>query len=215
MISDQEAEGFGPVLSTIFHISLRFLSSRWRLWQALKGSWEGSLCFFSSCCHLCLPLCLGSPHLTGWHQSLVSSCSSRCGWHLIQVEERAGLTRAADEETELESRECLNPSWQASPEVEKHREKKRNTKKTHYNAWNSSTNSALRFYSCKEAFSSQKPEDELITVITVTNLSVSICEVKLLLEGQTLQGGGDFDHSASTRWFWVEWIMLRWTNGLY
>lgn len=44
-------------------------------------------------------------------KALFHRCSSRCGWHFIQVEQRAGLTRAADEETEPEGRERLNPSW--------------------------------------------------------------------------------------------------------
>lgn len=68
MISDQEAEGSGPVLSTTLHISLRFLSrlGRAEALTGFEGLVRGILVFFSSsCCHLCLPFCLGSPHLTG------------------------------------------------------------------------------------------------------------------------------------------------------
>lgn len=69
MIPDQEAEGSGPLLSTILHISLRFLSrlGRAEALTGFEGLVRGILVFFfpSSCCHLCLAFCLGSPHLTG------------------------------------------------------------------------------------------------------------------------------------------------------
>lgn len=51
-------------------------TSRVRFWEALRGVealMRQSLTFFFSCCHLCLCLCLSSPHLTSWHQSLVLS----------------------------------------------------------------------------------------------------------------------------------------------
>lgn len=121
-------EGLRAVLSTISHISLGFLSSlgSWRLWRGLKCSWEGFLCFSAPAVTFVFP---SASVLHIWQadtKALFHPCSSCCGWHFIQVEERAGLTRAADEETEPESRECLNPSWRrASPEVEKHHEKKR------------------------------------------------------------------------------------------
>lgn len=67
-----------PSTTSLFRVTapaLRFMSSV-RSWEALRGLeslMRQSLVFFFSCCHLCLCLCLSSPHLTSWHQSLVLS----------------------------------------------------------------------------------------------------------------------------------------------
>lgn len=104
------------------------------VWRARER--DSRVFFFCSCCHLCLPFYLGSPHLTGWHQSLVSSLlltlrmtppsgGGACGnWHVRLTRRRS-----------WKSREHLNPRWRrAPPQVEKHQEKKRNRNKTRLNA---------------------------------------------------------------------------------
>lgn len=105
------------------------------------------------------------------------------------MEERAGPTRVADEETEPKAEpvsiggDGRHWRWKSSM-------KRRETqKKTHLNAPNSSTNSTWRFCSFKSAFSSLKPEEELMAVKTVPDL---------LLEGQRLREE-DADYSASSR----------------
>lgn len=68
-----------PSTTFLFHVSapaLRFILSV-RCWEALRGFeslMRQSLIFFClPPVTFCLCLCLSSPHLTGWHQSLVLS----------------------------------------------------------------------------------------------------------------------------------------------
>lgn len=83
--------------------------------MGIEGLLRGILfLFLSSCCHLCLPLRLGSPHLTSWHQSLVSSLLLA----LRMTRHSGGGARVTD--TCGWRGECLNPSWRQAPvEVEK------------------------------------------------------------------------------------------------
>lgn len=95
-----------------------------RFWEALRGLEalvRQSLAFFFSCRHRRLRLCLSSPHLTSWHQSLVLSVllklrmtlhsggEARTDWHIT-----------ADEQREPDYTRCLNPrQWWGSVEAER------------------------------------------------------------------------------------------------
>lgn len=114
MIPDQEAEGSGPVLSTTLHISLRFLSRLGRV-EALTGFGglvRRILVFFFPLL-LLSPLSSLLPRFSTFDRLTPKPCfiaapraadDTSFRWRSVRE-----LTRAADEETELESRERLNP----------------------------------------------------------------------------------------------------------
>lgn len=113
--------------STFLHSAtapaFRFMSGV-RFWEALRGLEalvRQRLTFFFSCCHLCLCLCLSSPDLTSWHQSLVLSVLLKL-WMTLHSggEARTDWHITADEQREPDCTRCLNlRQWRGSVEVER------------------------------------------------------------------------------------------------